>query len=683
MSDLVGAIRKRLPTSLGGVKASPSRSTGGGGDGADSLLEADHTAGAEAEGNLEVGNSSGNNITINGAGSSESNSADESRNGSTSSGGSTRPSVRMMLATPTPPTHTPLPDEMDDGLTFSRPRTTTLTQSEASSLAQTTSTTQAPSSKGEQQQGDGSDDSDDERWSSPRKEGVVMKWTNYITGWQNRYLVLADGTLSYYKNKEEVSTCCRGTIDVAQAELVPHQFDELRFDVSFGEQTFHLRGNTLKDRDEWMDVLMKCKTAAAEHGTGLMRRNSALSLTSIASSASAGPSIRSRTLQDKISELHTFRDALVKQTHDMQTALAELTKDDSILQAKPLLSDFKAESLAFKATSTGMSQALDECLELIKKREEEWQQRYNRVNERRKRVEQQYKELKNSKPVVNVHPFYSPDFVEGPHMKGNEEEFFDALETRLDQLDEELDRESEFTRRQILTPKPASSNHRFSTLLDEKVQASCELAAEDPESSSAGWETAHQDGEMKVYRREVEDNGILCDRMKAYHVVDGVSGLEMAQYFWDVKYRMEWELTVDLFFVLEHLDPETLIVHNVHKRVWPSAQRDSCFVSHFRKLNNGSIIVQNLSVDHESAPESYVRVIVNVFMMTKTVIKDPHKPPTRDNIACKLTYIASINPGGWIPPAALRAVSKREYPRFLRSISERSQLKFASEPVVM
>jgi hypothetical protein len=31
----------------------------------------------------------------------------------------------------------------------------------------------------------------------------LQKWTNYLSGWQDRYLVLKDGILSYYKGKQK------------------------------------------------------------------------------------------------------------------------------------------------------------------------------------------------------------------------------------------------------------------------------------------------------------------------------------------------------------------------------------------------------------------------------------------------------------------------------------------------
>lgn len=44
----------------------------------------------------------------------------------------------------------------------------------------------------------------------PEREGMIAKWTNYIHGWQERYLVLKDGTLSYFRSKTEKEQLCRG-----------------------------------------------------------------------------------------------------------------------------------------------------------------------------------------------------------------------------------------------------------------------------------------------------------------------------------------------------------------------------------------------------------------------------------------------------------------------------------------
>ena len=46
---------------------------------------------------------------------------------------------------------------------------------------------------------------------------MLCKWTNYIHGWQDRYFVLQDGTLSYYRSEGDATFGCRGSLSVSRA----------------------------------------------------------------------------------------------------------------------------------------------------------------------------------------------------------------------------------------------------------------------------------------------------------------------------------------------------------------------------------------------------------------------------------------------------------------------------------
>lgn len=48
----------------------------------------------------------------------------------------------------------------------------------------------------------------------------LFKWTNYIHGWQERYIVLKDGVLSYYKSPSETQYGCRGAIALKQSTIL-------------------------------------------------------------------------------------------------------------------------------------------------------------------------------------------------------------------------------------------------------------------------------------------------------------------------------------------------------------------------------------------------------------------------------------------------------------------------------
>lgn len=48
----------------------------------------------------------------------------------------------------------------------------------------------------------------------PSKMSTLSKWTNYISGWQDRYVVVRDGILSYYKSEIDLQYGCRGSISL-------------------------------------------------------------------------------------------------------------------------------------------------------------------------------------------------------------------------------------------------------------------------------------------------------------------------------------------------------------------------------------------------------------------------------------------------------------------------------------
>lgn len=56
-----------------------------------------------------------------------------------------------------------------------------------------------------------------------------------------------------------------------------------------------------------------------------------------------------------------------------------------------------------------------------------------------------------------------------------------------------------------------------------------------------GWQIFADEGEIKMYKREEEVNGLVMDPLKAYHSVNGVTAREMCHYFFMPEFRNEWE----------------------------------------------------------------------------------------------------------------------------------------------
>lgn len=81
---------------------------------------------------------------------------------------------------------------------------------------------------------------------------------------------------------------------------------------------------------------------------------------------------------------------------------------------------------------------------------------------------------------------------------------------------------------------------------------------------------------------------------------------------------------------------------------------------------------------------------MTVSLVCETYIREPcdGSPVTRDDITCRIIYCSTseflrlkacppnsrvcpaVNPGGWAPASVLRALYKREYPKFLKRFTQ-------------
>ncbi|XP_053557376.1 ceramide transfer protein isoform X4 [Bombina bombina] len=568
--------------------------------------------------------------------------------------------------------------------------------------------------------------------------GVLSKWTNYIHGWQDRWVVLKNNTLSYYKSEDETEYGCRGSICLSKAVITPHEFDECRFDISVNDSVWYLRAQDPDHRQRWIDAIELHKSESGYGSESSLRRHgSMVSLISGASGYSATSTSsfkKGHSLREKLAEMETFRDILCRQVDTLQKyfdACADAVSKDELERDKVVEDDeedflqnhadgeyihnsngnkeksfphvapkgingidFKGEAITFKATTAGILSTLSHCIELMMKREDSWQKRLDKEVEKRRRVEEAYK-IAMSELKKKSH-FGGPDYEEGPNSLINEEEFFDAVEAALDRHDKIEQSQCEKARSNYLSSLPASEaytdvgNHRFVQMVEEMVQNHMTYSLQDV-GGDANWQLVVEEGEMKVYRREVEENGIVLDPLKATHSVKGVTGHEVCQHFWNVDVRNDWETTIESFHVVEKLSTNAIIVYQTHKRVWPASQRDVLYLSAIRMIpaanenETDTWIVCNFSVDHNNAPlNRCVRAKINIALICQTLASPPdgNKDISRDNIQCKITYVANVNPGGWAPASVLRAVAKREYPKFLKRFTTYVQEKTSDKPIL-
>ncbi|XP_060805571.1 ceramide transfer protein isoform X1 [Amyelois transitella] len=561
-----------------------------------------------------------------------------------------------------------------------------------------------------------SDNSDSDEGGAQELRGHLSKWTNYIHGWQDRFIVLKDSTLSYYKSELESNLGCRGALCLKKAKVKPHEFDDCRFDVSVNDCVWYLRASNPEEKQQWIDVLESFKVESgygtssdsSSNGGGLRRHGSVTSLQSTgshvwkrafwAADGTRTPSptdVRSRAdstesygrtarrLTEKIQELDTYSELLSKQAvqltqyFDMCVASYPQINDEGIeneaIDAVKLADgndlslhagEVRGTSASFRATIGATMATLSHCAELLRRREKQARQ-----------AEELYMALKTQLNEARLASKPGPDHEEGPHSTLPDDEFYDAVETGFDKMEEErcarVAPPIEHTRDQVDLPPPAIDNRltvhplwpEIDRISTEQIQAAFEGVG-----GEIGWQLFAEEGDMRMYRREMEVDGMVMDPLKAMHKVRGVSAREMCHYFFNPRYRYEWETTLENMTIVEEISSDALVFHQSFKRIWPASQRDALFWSHVRAASGNTYAVTNHSTTNTQYPANTgacIRLFVTVCLACRSSFP-AGETPSRDNITTSIAYCSTVNPGGWAPAGVLRAVYKREYPKFLK-----------------
>ncbi|XP_059499460.1 pleckstrin homology domain-containing family A member 3-like isoform X2 [Stegostoma tigrinum] len=140
-------------------------------------------------------------------------------------------------------------------------------------------------------------------------EGVLHKWTNYLSGWQPRYFVLDGTVLSYYDSQEDVGKGSKGSIKMAVCEIKVHTTDFTRVDLIIpGEQYFYLKAVNAAERQKWLVALGSAKACLADSRSKKEREISETE----------------DTLKSKMSELRLYCDLLMQQVHKIQESAQPL-----------------------------------------------------------------------------------------------------------------------------------------------------------------------------------------------------------------------------------------------------------------------------------------------------------------------------------------------------------------------
>ncbi|XP_054638680.1 pleckstrin homology domain-containing family A member 8 isoform X2 [Dunckerocampus dactyliophorus] len=169
-------------------------------------------------------------------------------------------------------------------------------------------------------------------------EGILYKWTNYISGWQPRWFVLDGGTLSYYDSQEDAWKGCKGSLKISVCEIQVHSSDSKRLDLTIpGEQYFYLRAINAAERQKWLVALGTAKACLTDNRT---KREKELQE-------------NTEALKTKMSELRLYCDLLLQQVNKIKES-----------NERGDTADTSDTGDLVKSTCTTFLKTLEECMQI-------------------------------------------------------------------------------------------------------------------------------------------------------------------------------------------------------------------------------------------------------------------------------------------------------------------------------
>ncbi|XP_068791363.1 pleckstrin homology domain-containing family A member 8 isoform X1 [Struthio camelus] len=171
-------------------------------------------------------------------------------------------------------------------------------------------------------------------------EGVLYKWTNYLSGWQPRWFLLCGGILSYYDSQEDAWKGCKGSIQMAVCEIQVHPADNTRMDLIIpGEQYFYLKARNAVERQKWLVALGTAKACLTDSRTQKEKEFTE----------------NTEALKTKMSELRLYCNLLVQQVHKTKEAsISDVSDPESGIDVGALL----------KSTCDTFLKTLEECMQI-------------------------------------------------------------------------------------------------------------------------------------------------------------------------------------------------------------------------------------------------------------------------------------------------------------------------------
>ena len=106
-------------------------------------------------------------------------------------------------------------------------------------------------------------------------EGKLLKWTNYLYGWQERFCVLKGAIFSYYIPNSE-SHMPKGRVHLAISTIKDNlnnnenlteedKNSDLGFEINTGSNVYFFKANNIEDKNNWIKIIKRNKVEAEKN----------------------------------------------------------------------------------------------------------------------------------------------------------------------------------------------------------------------------------------------------------------------------------------------------------------------------------------------------------------------------------------------------------------------------------
>ncbi|XP_058829798.1 oxysterol-binding protein 1 isoform X2 [Topomyia yanbarensis] len=251
--------------------------------------------------------------------------------------------------------------------------------------------------------------------SDPEMKGWLLKWTNYLKGYQKRWFVLSKGVLSYYRaehgagantggrsaggklsirrrrkgpraeNQAEMTHTCRGTISLHGALI--HTVDSCTFVISNGgTQTFHIKAANEVERQSWVTALELAKAKAIR----AMESDEEEEDTAANTIPSEELNLVVRELSIRLENLKTCYDLITKHGAALQRALSELESGEDLANKTKIVSE---RATLFRISSNAMINTCSDYLQTAQTQGHKWSKMLQHERDQKLQLEQMVEQL--------------------------------------------------------------------------------------------------------------------------------------------------------------------------------------------------------------------------------------------------------------------------------------------------